>query len=47
MGMTMNMSHYGAQSVPAPPAPSQAYDLTPLVLKSPKSFKTSACGPSA
>lgn len=47
MGMTMNMSHYGPQSVPAPPPPSQAYDLTPLVLKSLKSLKSSTCGPAA
>jgi hypothetical protein len=47
MGMTMDMSHYGPQTVPAPPSPAQAYDLTPLVLKSLGSLKASTCGPTA
>jgi hypothetical protein len=47
MAMTMNLSDYGPQSVPAPPSSSQAYDLTPLVLQSLKSFKPGTCGPAA
>lgn len=47
MGMTMNMSDYAPQTVPAPPSPSQAYDLTPLVLKSMKNFTPGTCGPAA
>jgi hypothetical protein len=47
LAMTMNMSNYGPQSVPPPPSPSQAYDLTPLILNSLKSFKPGTCGPAA
>jgi hypothetical protein len=47
MGMTLNMSHYGPQTVPASPTPSQAYDLTPLLLNQLKNFKPGTCGPSA
>ena len=47
LAMTMNMSGYGQQTVPAPPASSQAYDLTPLVLQSLKSFKPGTCGAAA
>ena len=47
MGMTMNLSDYGRQAVAAAPSPSQAYDLTPLVLKSLTNFKPGTCGPTA
>ncbi len=47
LGMTMNLSGYGPQTVPAAPASSEAYDLTPLILQSLKSFKPGTCGPSA
>ena len=47
MGMTMNLSDYGRQAVPSAPSPSQAYDLTPLVLKSLKNFKPGTCNPTA
>jgi hypothetical protein len=47
MGMTMNLSNYGQQAVPAVPSPSQAYDLTPLIVASLKSFKPGTCGPAA
>lgn len=47
MAMTMNLTDYGQQSVPSPPSSSQAYDLTPLVLQSLKSFKPGTCGPAA
>ena len=47
MAMTMNLSDYGQQAVPSAPSPSQAYDLTPLVLKSVKSFKPGTCAPTA
>lgn len=47
MAMTMNLSDYGQQSVPSAPSSSQAYDLTPLVLQSLKSFKPGTCGTSA
>jgi hypothetical protein len=47
MAMTMNLSGYGQQSVPSAPSPSEAYDLTPLVLQSLKSFKPGTCGPAA
>lgn len=47
MAMSMNMSNYGPQAVPAAPAAAEAYDLTPLVLNSLKSFKPGTCGPAA
>jgi hypothetical protein len=47
LGMTMNLSHYGQQTVPATPSPAQAYDLTPLILKSLKNYKPGTCGPAA
>ena len=47
MAMTMNLSQYGPQTVPPPPSPSRAYDLTPLVLQSLKDFKPGTCGPTA
>lgn len=47
MSMTMNLSHYGPQTVPSPPSPTQAYDLTPLILKSLKDFKPGTCAPVA
>jgi hypothetical protein len=47
MAMTMNLSDYGQQSVPSPPPASQAYDLTPFVLQSLKTFKPGSCGPAA
>jgi hypothetical protein len=47
MGMTMNLSDYGQQTVPAAPSSSQAYDLTPLLLKTLKSYKPGTCGPAA
>lgn len=47
MAMTMNLSNYGQQTVPAAPSSSQAYDLTPLILKSLKSYKPGTCGPAA
>ena len=46
MSMTMNMSDYGQQAVPPPPAPSQTYDITPLIVKAMKSVKLT-CGTSA
>ena len=39
MAMTMNMSHYGQQTVPPPPAASQTYDITPLIEKAMQSVK--------
>jgi hypothetical protein len=47
LGMTMNLSDYGQQTVPAAPSASDAYDLTPLLLQSLKSFKPGTCGPAA
>lgn len=47
MAMTMSLSDYGQQSVPSAPSPSDAYDLTPLVLGSLKNFKPGTCGPAA
>jgi hypothetical protein len=47
LGMTMDMSDYGPQTVPSEPDPSQAYDLTPLVLQELKSYKPGTCGPAA
>lgn len=47
MAMTMNLSGYGPQSVPSAPSSSQAYDLTPLLLQSLKSLKSSTCGQTA
>ncbi len=44
LGMTMNLSDYGPQTVPPAPSPSEAYDLTPLILKSLKSYKPGTCG---
>ena len=46
MAMTMNMSDYGQQAVPPAPAPSQTYDITPLILKAMKSVKLT-CGTTA
>jgi hypothetical protein len=46
-GMTINLSDYGPQTVPAPPSSSDAYDLTPLILQSLKDFKPGTCAPSA
>ncbi len=47
LGMTMNLSNYGQQTVPSAPSPAQAYDLTPLVLQELKSYKPGTCGPAA
>ena len=47
LAMTMDLSDYGPQSVPGPPPSSQAYDLTPLLVKSLKSYKPGTCGPAA
>jgi hypothetical protein len=47
MAMTMNLSDYGSQAVPSLPSSSDAYDLTPLVLKSLKSFKPGTCSTTA
>jgi hypothetical protein len=46
MAMTMDMSQYGQQTVPPTPAPSQTYDITPLIVKAMKGVKLS-CGTSA
>jgi hypothetical protein len=45
--MTMNLSDYGRQTVPAAPSASEAYDLTPLVVKAVKDYKPGTCGPTA
>jgi hypothetical protein len=45
--MTMNLSDYGQQTVPAAPAPSDAYDLTPLLVKTLKNYKPGTCGAAA
>jgi hypothetical protein len=47
LGMTMNLSHYGRQTIPAAPSPSDVYDLTPLLLKSLKNYKPGTCAPTA
>lgn len=47
LAMTMNLSDYGSQAVPSLPSASQAYDLTPLILKSLKSFKPGGCSTTA
>jgi hypothetical protein len=47
MAMTMNLSDYGQQSVPAAPSSSQAYDLTPLLLQSLKNYEPGTCGTTA
>jgi hypothetical protein len=47
LAMTMNLSDYGQQTVPAAPSPSDAYDLTPLLVKTLKNYKPGTCGPSA
>jgi hypothetical protein len=47
LGMTMSLSDYGQQTVPAAPSPSEAYDLTPLLVKSVKDYKPGTCGPAA
>jgi hypothetical protein len=47
LAMTMNLSNYGKQTVPAVPSPSDAYDLTPLLVKTLKNYKPGTCGPAA
>ena len=47
LGMTMDLSHYGPQTIPAAPSPSEAYDLTPLILKTLKNYKPGTCAPTA
>ncbi|HJS94876.1 MAG TPA: hypothetical protein VJ741_11460 [Solirubrobacteraceae bacterium] len=47
LAMTMNLSDYGPQTVPAAPAASDAYDLTPLLVKTLKNYKPGTCGPAA
>jgi hypothetical protein len=47
LGMTMNLSHYGSQAIPAPPSASETYDLTPLLLKTFKNYKPGTCAPTA
>jgi hypothetical protein len=47
LAMTMNLSHYGHQTVPAAPSPSDAYDLTPLLVKTLKNYKPGTCSPAA
>jgi hypothetical protein len=47
LAMTMDLSDYGSQAAPTLPSSSQAYDLTPLVLKSLKNFKPGTCGTTA
>jgi hypothetical protein len=47
LGMTMNLSDYGQQTVPAAPSVSDAYDLTPLIVKTLKNYKPGTCGPTA
>jgi hypothetical protein len=47
LAMTMNLSDYGQQMVPAAPAASDAYDLTPLLIKTLKNYKPGTCGPTA
>ncbi|HET6866169.1 MAG TPA: hypothetical protein VFH80_09605 [Solirubrobacteraceae bacterium] len=47
LAMTMNLSDYGQQTVPPAPSPADAYDLTPLLVKTLKNYKPGTCGPSA
>lgn len=47
LAMTMNLSGYGPQAIPAAPPASQAYDITPLIVKSVKKLAASTCGPTA
>jgi hypothetical protein len=47
LAMTMNLSDYGPQTVPAAPAPSDSFDLTPLLVKALKNYRPGTCGPSA
>jgi hypothetical protein len=47
LGMTMNLSNYGQQTVPSAPFSTEAYDLTPLVLQELKSYKPGTCGSAA
>jgi hypothetical protein len=47
LAMTMSLSDYGPQTVPAAPAASDAYDLTPLLVKTLKNYKPGTCGPAA
>jgi hypothetical protein len=47
MAMTMNLTGYGPQTVPAVPSSSQAYDLTPLIVKSERNLKPGTCGRAA
>lgn len=47
LAMTMNLSDYGQQTVPATPSPSDTYDLTPLLVRELKNYKPGTCGPAA
>ena len=47
LAMTMDLSDYGQQTVPAAPPASDAYDLTPLLVKTLKNYKPGTCGPTA
>jgi hypothetical protein len=47
LAMTMNLSGYGPQAVPAAPPSSQTYDITPLIVKSVKKISSGTCGPVA
>ncbi len=47
LAMTMNLSDYGQQSVPAAPSASDTYDLTPLLVKELKNYKPGTCGAAA
>jgi hypothetical protein len=47
LAMTMNLSDYGRQAVPAAPSASDAYDLTPLLVKELRNYKPGTCGPAA
>jgi hypothetical protein len=47
MAMSMNLSGYGPQTVPAAPPSSRTYDLTPLIVSSVKKLTQGACGATA
>lgn len=47
IAMTMDLSDYGQQSVPAAPSASDAYDLTSLLVKELKNYKPGTCGAAA
>ena len=47
LAMTMDLSDYGQQTVPAAPSASDTYDLTPLLVKELKNYKPGTCGAAA